>query len=64
MRTCADFSRRSIADRDVFWGKQAELVGWRTPCDRDCDGTAQVPATRVCAAVLACAERYDVCLYC
>src|SRR3989338_2543088 len=33
----ADFHRRSIEDRDVFWAEQAKLVDWHKPFDRVCN---------------------------
>jgi propionyl-CoA synthetase len=33
----ADFYRRSIDDRDAFWGEQAELIDWQTPPQQICD---------------------------
>jgi len=33
----ADFYRRSIEDRDGFWGEQAQLVDWHTPPTQVCD---------------------------
>jgi propionyl-CoA synthetase len=33
----ASFHRRSIEDRDAFWGEQAELIDWHTPPTRICD---------------------------
>ncbi len=29
--------RRSIDDRDGFWGEQAQLVHWNKPADQICD---------------------------
>ena len=31
MTNYADFHRRSIEDRDGFWGEQAALIDWQTP---------------------------------
>jgi propionyl-CoA synthetase len=31
MNTYADFHRRSLADRDGFWGEQAKLIDWHRP---------------------------------
>ena len=31
MGAYAEFHRRSIADRDAFWGEQAALIDWQTP---------------------------------
>jgi propionyl-CoA synthetase len=33
----ADFHRRSIEDRDAFWGEQAALIDWHTPFTQVCD---------------------------
>ncbi|HEX5738607.1 MAG TPA: AMP-binding protein, partial [Hydrogenophaga sp.] len=33
----AEFHRRSIEDRDAFWGEQAALVDWHKPFDRVCN---------------------------
>src|SRR5688572_31695660 len=33
----ADFHRRSIEDRDAFWGEQAALIDWQTPPQQVCD---------------------------
>jgi len=37
MTDYADFHRRSIEDRDGFWGEQATLVDWHTPPQQICD---------------------------
>ncbi len=37
MTDYADFHRRSIEDRDGFWGEQAKLVDWHTPPQQVCD---------------------------
>ena len=37
MTNYADFHRRSIEDRDGFWGEQATLVDWKTPPQQICD---------------------------
>ena len=37
MTNYADFHRRSIEDRDGFWGEQAALVDWKTPPQQICD---------------------------
>ncbi|MBE2262167.1 MAG: propionate--CoA ligase [Burkholderiaceae bacterium] len=37
MTDYADFHRRSIEDRDGFWGEQAQLVDWQTPPQQVCD---------------------------
>ena len=37
MTNYADFHRRSIEDRDGFWGEQATLVDWQTPPQQICD---------------------------
>jgi propionyl-CoA synthetase len=33
----AEFHRRSIDDRDAFWGEQAALIDWHTPHTQVCD---------------------------
>ena len=33
----AEFHRRSIQDRDAFWGEQAQLIDWHKPYDRVCN---------------------------
>ncbi|MDZ7856256.1 propionate--CoA ligase [Sphaerotilus sp.] len=33
----ADFHRRSIEDREGFWGEQASLIDWHKPFDQVCD---------------------------
>ena len=33
----ADFHRRSVEDRDAFWGEQAQLLDWQTPPTQICD---------------------------
>lgn len=33
----ADFHRRSVEDRDAFWGEQAQLLDWQTPPAQICD---------------------------
>ncbi len=33
----ATFHRRSIQDRDAFWGEQAQLIDWKTPPTKICD---------------------------
>ena len=35
--TFADFHRRSIEDRDAFWGEQAQLIDWKTRPQQICD---------------------------
>ena len=35
--TYADFYRRSIDDRDVFWAEQALLIDWQRPFTQVCD---------------------------
>ena len=35
--TYADFYRRSIDDRDVFWAEQAQLVDWHKAFERVCN---------------------------
>ncbi|WOP14572.1 propionate--CoA ligase [Ottowia sp. SB7-C50] len=37
MTSYADFHRRSIEDRDAFWGEQAKLIEWQTPPQTVCD---------------------------
>ncbi len=37
MTTYAEFHRRSIEDRDGFWGEQAQLIDWHKPFDQVCD---------------------------
>ena len=37
MNNYAAFFRRSIDDRDAFWGEQAQLVDWKKPYDRVCN---------------------------
>ena len=32
-----DFYRRSIDERDAFWGEQAQLIDWHQPYDRVCN---------------------------
>ena len=32
-----DFHRRSIQDRDAFWGEQARLIDWKQPPSQICD---------------------------
>ena len=39
MTSYADFHRRSIEDRDAFWGEQAALIDWHKPFDQVCDYT-------------------------
>ena len=31
MRTYREFHRRSLEDRDAFWGEQAALIDWQSP---------------------------------
>jgi propionyl-CoA synthetase len=33
----ADFHRRSLEDRDVFWAEQAALIDWQRPFEQVCD---------------------------
>lgn len=33
----AEFHRRSIEDREGFWGEQAQLIDWHKPYDQVCD---------------------------
>ena len=35
----AEFHRRSIEDREGFWGEQAQLIDWHKPFDQVCDYT-------------------------
>ena len=37
MTKFADFHRRSIEDREGFWGEQAQLIDWHTPFQQVCD---------------------------
>jgi propionyl-CoA synthetase len=37
MTNFAEFHRRSIGDREGFWGEQAELIDWHTPFQQVCD---------------------------
>jgi propionyl-CoA synthetase len=37
MTQYAEFHRRSIEDRDAFWGQQAQLIDWHKPYDQVCD---------------------------
>ena len=39
MTNYAEFHRRSIEDRDGFWGEQAQLIDWHKPFDQVCDYT-------------------------
>ena len=39
MTNYADFHRRSIEDREGFWGEQAQLIDWHKPFDQVCDYT-------------------------
>jgi propionyl-CoA synthetase len=39
MAAYADFHRRSIEDRDGFWGEQSQLVDWQSPPQQVCDYT-------------------------
>ena len=32
-----DFYRRSIDERDAFWGEQAQMIDWHQPYDRVCN---------------------------
>ncbi|HEX7888574.1 MAG TPA: propionate--CoA ligase [Ramlibacter sp.] len=43
--TYADFYRRSLDDRDAFWGEQAKLIDWQTPPAQVCDAS-RPPFTR------------------
>ena len=36
-RLPAEFHRRSIEDRDGFWGEQAELIHWNKKPEQICD---------------------------
>jgi propionyl-CoA synthetase len=37
MTSYADFHKRSLTERDAFWGEQARLVDWQTPPQQICD---------------------------
>src|SRR3954471_24216761 len=37
MATYRDFHRRSLAERDSFWGEEAKLVHWQRPFDKVLD---------------------------
>jgi propionyl-CoA synthetase len=37
MTTYADFYRKSLTERDVFWAEQAQLVDWKTQPQQICD---------------------------
>jgi propionyl-CoA synthetase len=37
MSSYTEFHRRSIEDRDGFWGEQAQLIDWHKPYDQVCD---------------------------
>ncbi|PXW93299.1 propionyl-CoA synthetase [Sphaerotilus hippei] len=37
MSNYAEFHRRSIEDREGFWGEQARLIDWHQPYDQVCD---------------------------
>ena len=39
MTNYAEFHRRSLEDRDAFWGEQARLVDWKTQPQQVCDYT-------------------------
>ena len=39
MTDYAEFHRRSIEDREGFWGEQAQLIDWHKPFDQVCDYT-------------------------
>jgi propionyl-CoA synthetase len=39
MTTYAEVHRRSIAERDAFWGEQAKLIDWQTPPTQICDAS-------------------------
>jgi propionyl-CoA synthetase len=39
MTNYAEFHRRSLEDRDAFWGEQAQLVDWKTQPQQVCDYT-------------------------
>ena len=43
--TYAEFHRRSLDDRDGFWGEQARLVDWQRPFETVCD-TSRPPFAR------------------
>ncbi len=37
MTSYADFHRRSLTERDVFWAEQAKRIDWQTPPQQVCD---------------------------
>ncbi len=37
MTNYAQFHRRSLQERDAFWGEQAQLIEWQTPPQQICD---------------------------
>ncbi len=37
MTSYAEFHQRSLADRDSFWGEQAQLVDWKVQPQQICD---------------------------
>jgi len=37
MTNYADFHRRSVQERDAFWGEQAQLLHWHKPYEQVCD---------------------------
>ena len=37
MSNYKEFHRRSIENRDEFWGEQAQLIHWNTPPQQICD---------------------------
>jgi propionyl-CoA synthetase len=39
MTSYTEFHRRSIEDREGFWGEQAQLIDWHKPFDQVCDYT-------------------------
>ncbi|MFZ3083208.1 propionate--CoA ligase [Rhodoferax ferrireducens] len=39
MTNYAEFHRRSLEERDAFWGEQAQLVDWKTQPQQVCDYT-------------------------
>ena len=37
MASYAEFHKRSIVERDAFWGEQAQLIDWHKPYEQVCD---------------------------
>jgi len=50
-----DFYRRSIHDRDAFWGEQAGLIDWKQPPTQICDYSQPPFASGLWAAPPICA---------